>query len=695
MTRRGPRFLQASLLALTCASLAIADSETLQLMPTPAQVKTSDGRFRIGPDFTINISGAGGERLVAATRRTLRRLADRTAVFLPPTAFATLSGRAGAALQIRCQRLGQLALGEDEGYTLRVTPERVSLTATTDLGVMLGLETVLQLVAADAEGFYVPAVEIVDAPRFPWRGLLIDVSRHFMPVEMLKRNLDGMAAVKLNVMHWHLTDDQGFRVESRVHPRLHRMGSDGFYYTQEQIREVVAHAAARGIRVIPEFDLPGHATSWLVAHPELASAPGPYQIERTWGVFDPTLDPTSSATYRFLDSFFHEMATLFPDPYVHIGGDENNGKQWASNPRIQRFMRQHGLANAEALQRHFNQRMLTILRRNGKTMIGWDEIFQPGLPNNIVIQSWRGAEGLAKAARAGYQAILSNGYYIDLIHSTEEHYRNDPLPADTTLTATERKRVLGGEATMWAEFVTPETVDSRIWPRTAAIAERFWSPATVADVDDMYRRLDVVSQRLEEVGLGHEKNYGMLLRRLANGADTSALATLIDVLEPVKGYRRGDLRAHTSLSPLTRAVDAARPDQRTVRQFRKLVQRFLAGGPTDPVESWLELWRANESLLAPVFKVAPALREMESMSADLAAVAEIGLEAVAAISRGKTMSAEKADEHFETLKAARTPRGEAELMIIADVATLVCRAAREGEDCVANVMKESKSEATH
>jgi hypothetical protein len=209
--------------------------------------------------------------------------------------------------------------------------------AATVAGALHGLETFAQLVGPGAEGFRVPAIHIEDRPRFPWRGLMLDVSRHWMPVEVVERNLDAMAAVKLNVFHWHLSDDQGFRVESRRFPRLQQLGSDGDFYTQAEIRHVVAYARDRGIRVVPEFDMPGHTNSWLVGYPELASAPGPYSIGRTWGVYDGAMDPTREETYEFLDAFLGEMTQLFPDPYFHIGGDEVNGRQWSQSSSIQAF----------------------------------------------------------------------------------------------------------------------------------------------------------------------------------------------------------------------------------------------------------------------------------------------------------------------------------------------------------------------
>jgi hexosaminidase len=390
-----------------------------------------------------------------------------------------------------------------------------------------------------------------------------------------------MAVVKLNVLHLHLSEDQGFRVESKTHPELQLQGSDGDYFTQDQLREIIAYAADRGIRVVPEFDIPGHATSWVVSHPELASAPGPYVIERHWGVRDPVLDPTNEKVYALLQDVLGEMAALFPDPYFHIGGDENNGKQWSANAGIQKFIRDHDLKNNEGLHAYFNRRVRDILTRHGKKMVGWDEILHPDLPKDAIIHSWRGPEGLRDAATRGYATILSNGYYIDLSLHADVHYANDPLPADSKLSPEEQKRILGGEATMWGEWVSPETIDSRIWPRTAAIAERLWSPRTVNNVSDMYRRLPAISQRLEEAGLNHERNRPAMIRRLAGNdasdAELQALTTLVDVIEPVKQYHRGQQQpAFTQHTPLNTLADCARPESEVARKFGENERVFLA-----------------------------------------------------------------------------------------------------------------------
>jgi hexosaminidase len=550
------------------------------------------------------------------------------------------------------------------------------LKAPTVVGVLRGLETFLQLLEGDREGFYLPAVSIQDRPRFPWRGLLIDIGRHFEPMEVIKRNLDAMAAVKLNVLHWHLTEDQGFRIESKRFPKLHRMGSDGLFYTQDEAREVIRYAAARGIRVVPEFDMPGHATSWLVGHPELGSAPGPYTIERRPGIFDPSLDPTREETYKFLDAFLGEMAALFPDAYLHVGGDENEGKHWDANPQIQAFMKEKGFKDHHALQSYFSRRVQEILKKHGKRMMGWDEIFQPDLPKDVVIHSWRGPKALAEAARQGYDGVLSNGFYIDLAYPASQHYAVDPLPAESNLTPEQAAHVLGGEATMWGEWVTPETIDSRIWPRTAAIAERLWSPREVKDVEDMYRRLAVVSVQLEELGLTHEKNQAMMLRRLAGGAYPPALETLASVVEPVKEYRRYEQRPQTMLSPLTGLVDAARPDSTAARGFSRRVNLILSDAPRfalhfSTLRDTLTSWRDAGPVLEALIDRSPALAEARPLARDLASAGAVGLEALSYIQQGVAPTAEWRDARLAALAEIEKPKAALEFPFVAALRELV------------------------
>jgi hexosaminidase len=670
-----------------CAALAAAaqdlEAARRSLMPVPASVKWGPGRLPVTPKLTASVTGKGDDRLGKYLSRVLRRLEGRTVIEFTREIAVDPS----ATISVRVAAPGNRTpkLGDDESYTLEADEKQVRIDAPTTVGAMRALETLLQIVETDGRGSYFPEVRIEDGPRFQWRGLMIDSARHFQPLEVLKRNLDGMAALKLNVLHWHLTDDQGFRAESKRLPELHRLGSDGDFYTQTEIREIIAYAADRGIRVVPEFDLPGHATSWVVSHPEIASAPGPYRTERQPGIFDPTLDPTNERTYGLLEIFFTEMAALFPDAYIHIGGDENEGKQWNANPKIQAFMRARGIKDNHELQTYFNKRVLGILKRNGKTMMGWDEIFQPNLPKDVVIHSWRGQKALAEAARSGYSGVLSNGYYIDLIHPASDHYVVDPIPADTTLTAEEQKRVLGGEATMWSEWVSPETIDSRIWPRTAAIAERFWSPRGVNEIADMYRRLETIGRNLEELGLTHRRNQPVMLRRLANRDDIGPLAALVSVIEPVKVYQRYQQRPQSMLAPLTGLIDAAQPDAEGARKFNAAVAGLLAGKDRDrnagTVGRMLCEWSGIQDGLRELVEGSAALSEARQLPGDFNRLTEIASEALETLRAPGPLTIRRSttwkEERLGELAAIAKPKAALEFVIVESVRKMVI-AASEG-----------------
>ena len=359
------RGLLLSMFFMLTTLMANAQQQSqLNVMPLPASYQLANGRLLVQVSFSVSLTGYKEPRLEHALQRFVHNLSRQTGM--------PLSTRAGdsadASLVIHTEHASKdiQEFGEDESYSLTVSATGAELKAPTPLGVMHGLETFLQLVEITPDGFAAPAVTVQDKPRFGWRGLMIDVSRHFIPLDVLKRNIDGMAAAKLNVFHWHLSDNQGFRVESKKFPKLHELGSDGLYYTQEEVRDVIAYARERGIRVVPEFDIPGHSTAWFVGYPELASGPGPYQIERRWGIFDPAIDPTQEKTYKFLDEFIGEMAKLFPDQYFHIGGDEVNGKQWNANPKIQEFMHAHDIKNNQELQAYFNKKVQQIVGKHGK-----------------------------------------------------------------------------------------------------------------------------------------------------------------------------------------------------------------------------------------------------------------------------------------------------------------------------------------
>jgi hexosaminidase len=667
-------------------SLASTANAQPALMPWPAKLEiTSPAQFlRIEPSFSAATSGPGAAdpRVRPAVLRALHRLARQTGVFVPEkladapqqvTLLVTVENGDHAAPQ---------QLGDNERYSLVITNSQAKLVAEAPLGVLRGLETFLQLAQVGAGGIGLPAVSIQDEPRFPWRGLSLDVSRHFIPLEDVKRTIDGMTAVKLNVFHWHLSDDQGFRVESKTFPKLQELGSDGLYYTQAQVRDLVDYAYMRGIRVVPEFDMPGHATSWFVGYPELASAPGPYSIIRQFGVFTAAMDPTKESTYQFLDVLIGEMAALFPDAYFHVGGDEVDPKQWMANAEIQAFMKKHGIASEEALQAYFNQRLQKIVAGHGKHMEGWDEVLQPGIPTDVVIQSWRGQKSLAEAAQKGYEGLLSNGYYLDLMFPASAHYAADPLKGETAaLTPEQQKRILGGEGAMWQELATPENLDVKLWPRLAVVAERLWSPEGVTDVPSMYQRLDVIGRWLELQGLGHRAIPRRMRERLASTStaegSSQALDTFAEVLEPVKEYTRADsVGGYTQSTPLNRLVDSIPPESDDARRFRELVDHYLANRQTnrsdlDAINAQLLRWANNIPKVMPVLTSNAILRETVPVANNLQQIINSGLEALDDLKSGKAASADWVHSQITLLDAAAKQKAEVLIQIEPGVRKLV------------------------
>ncbi|MFZ0039442.1 MAG: family 20 glycosylhydrolase [Candidatus Acidiferrales bacterium] len=650
------------------------------LVPLPASIQTQSGRLLIDQTFSVAITGHNEPRLARAVQRFLHTISRETG--LP------LSTRPGepdkATLVIHADQASKPVqdASEDESYTLEITNTGAKLNAPNPLGILHGLETFSQLVAISPDGFAVPAARIDDKPRFVWRGVMIDVSRHFIPLDVIKRNVDALAAVKMNVFHWHLSENQGFRIESKVYPKLQELGSDGLYYTQDEARELIEYARDRGVRVVPEFDMPGHSTAWFVGYPELASAPGPYQIERTWGIFDPAMDPTKESTYKFLDKFIGEMSRLFPDPYFHIGGDEVNGKQWDANPQIQAFMHAHGLQDNHALQAYFNTRVQKIVSKHGKIMVGWDEVLAPDLPKDIVIQSWRGQKSLADAARLGFRSILSFGYYLDYMWPAAQHYADDPLSGDASgLTPEQQRLVLGGEACMWSEYVTGENIDSRIWPRTAAIAERLWSPQNVTDVDSMYRRIEDESWRLERRGLTQRTGLNAMLRRMAGAADVSSLAVLADVVEPVKGYGREQAAQEAGLAlksdtPLNRLVDAVAPESEVARKFSNAVDILIASRFHDratevQVRAQLAIWRDNDARLQPTLQRSFLLQQVEPLSQELSALGAAGLQSLDFIDKSQAAPADWKSQQLASIEQAKKPQADLLLMIAPAIQKLV------------------------
>lgn len=649
--------------------------QNLVLMPWPAQMEVGAERLALTKDFNLSIEGNYHPRIYKAANSFLRRLDGQTGLFFKQGVVnsATIFDK-DAQLKITIENKGTTKIHEDESYVIDIDKAGISLRAKTDIGAMHGLETLLQLQQTSVESYYFPEVHITDAPRFAWRGLMIDVARHFQPVEVIKRNLDGMAAVKMNVFHWHLSDDQGFRVAIKKHPKLTELGSDGLYYTQAQIKEVVAYADALGILVIPEIDVPGHASAILAAYPELGSMEGSYAVERNAGIFDPTLDPTNKKTYKLLNDIFKELAPLFPGKYIHIGGDENEGKHWDENPEIVQFKEKNNLKTNHDLQTYFNIKLQKILAKYDKELVGWEEIMTPDMPTTAIIHSWRGVneglpakQSLVNAVKNGYTTILSNGYYIDLMYPASAHYLVDPLP-DVSLSETEQQRILGGEATMWSELVTPMTIDSRIWPRTAAIAERFWSPKTINDVDDMYRRLGIISFQLEAVGLTHIKNRPVILRSIANNQDITPLLNLTKICEPLKGYTRNKGGTeYQSYSPFTLFADACTTDAADARRFHKMTQAYIGGAAnSDDLLRYFEHWKANE-LAFQALDSNPTLAKLHPLSRNMAVLSQELISGLTA----KQLTPDAVNKINGLLEVLSVPYVDVEMILIDDLKALV------------------------
>jgi len=726
--------------------ISAEDRLAIDLMPLPSSLELKGGKLYLSSAPKLSYVGISTERLDRAFERFTKRLEARM------NGPATTENEGSVEITIRCDSVSSRfpSMEEDESYRIKIKGDRIELSAPEERGIFHGLETLFQLLEKDVEGWYVPELEMQDAPRYPWRGLMIDVSRHWIPKSVILRNLDAMAAVKMNVLHLHLTDHQGFRIESKVYPKLHEMGSEGNYYTQQEIREILDHAADRGIRIVPEFDVPGHTASWFTGYPELASDEGPHVIYK--GIIgDAIMNPANEYTFDFLNELFGEMTALFPDTYFHVGADEPRDEDWTTNPAIQEFMKSQGFSDNHALYAYFNQHLYEIVQGHGKRLLGWDEIQDAGLPaEKIGVQSWRNHKSLWKSAREGSHAILSAGYYLDHKQSAAFHYDVDPEvikgaidieidsarwqswkmelnfndtkldgelymfggdekrrgvmgimgnlygfdqvkekdgrleydvegPMGTAtfelqsqgdsiagessisvftlkingarsggsdmpdgialpkfekiepLTEDQRKNLLGGEACMWTEAADSVTLESRIWPRTGAIAEKLWSPSQLTDdTADMYRRLLVLNERLETLGLRHRSYRERLVLNRVEESYQVPLNHLIDVLQEDLLFNRMAIYdpPFDVETPLDRVVDAAAPESYTSIRFERKVDEFLKTkeeGLKEEIKEQLEIWASIQEQLEPAIELYPFLEEVGPHADHLSRLAELAL----------------------------------------------------------------------
>lgn len=765
-----------------------ADRASIQLMPLPAKLTLSKGSLQITAKFAHQFKNDPSEKLQSAIDRFYKKASLKTGI-----AYADQSD---IVLFIdHAQKESTLPqLHDDESYQIHVSGSKINLKSASETGIIYGLETLVQLLEQKDGNWVIPEVKIEDRPRFPWRGLMIDVSRHWIPKDVILRNLDAMGALKMNVFHWHLTDFQGFRVESKVFPKLHQMGSEGNFYSQNDIVEVVRYAADRGIRVIPEFDIPGHSTGWLAGYPELGSAPGPYKVDTiALGIFRPVMDPTNPDLYTFLDEFVAEMVTLFPDEYFHIGGDEVMAKDWEENEDIQNYMKANNIGDSHELQAHFNIRLQKIIAKHNRIMLGWDEIIHPDLPvDGIAVQAWRNHKSLWESAKKGNKAILSTGYYLDHKKSAGDYYKVDPevikgainIEIDSTnwtswktqihfgetiidghiytfgndddlrvimdfngkasgisavqkignkidfinetdfgemavvleilgdsikgqaslsffdleligkrsggsdmtdgiglpkfdkikpLSPQEASNILGGEACMWTEMVDSVTLESRIWPNAAVIAEKLWSPQELTkNGEDMYRRLMVMNKELEVNGLHHKMNQEIILKRMVEEKDLQSLSFLVDYIHEGAFVNRLSLYQPTlyTSTKLNDIVDAASAESYPAYIFNKNVNTYLESENEqlkNEIQNLLQMWIENHEKLVSLFETNEKVKMIQTHSENLAKLSAIALK----ITEGEELSENDKSTSNELLQSAHTEHGGTVLGVVSGLEKLI------------------------
>lgn len=599
------------------------------LLPEPKELTFLKGEFNITNKVKIRVIQPS-VNLNRYAKEFMQRLQYKAGVYFENPTLQDTSSVSEIVINT-ASIVENVNLDINESYRINITSNQVRIDAVNNVGAYRAFETLLQLTNNGEKGSFFKNCRIIDEPRFKWRGLLIDVCRHWIPIHIIKRNIDAMAAVKMNVLHLHLTDDQGFRIESKKFPRLHQLGNDGNYFSQENIKDLIRYANERGVRIIPEFDIPGHITSWLVGYPKLASIDKKYTVVDNYGVFDASLNPSEAYTYEFLDTLLTEMCELFPDTYFHIGGDENNGKEWTQNKKIQKFKTKNEFNTNKELQAYFNKRILTILNRNQKLMVGWDEIYDTKIPKSITIQSWRGKESIVNAAKNGYASLLSNGYYLDKVNKLAEYYENDPLPKNINLSENQKKMILGGEATIWSELVDERTIESRIWPSSLAIAERLWSSPDKCNTDNFYNKVSYISNQLQEFGLMHLNQQEVILSLISNNSSIELWRPFIKALEPIRGYKRHTFlkenRKYSTRAPLNRIADACYVESFTSRKFNTLVLKNCKKGGycknRVDIKYWLIKWAKSAENFQKISYQSPALSEVQELATRVQELCEL------------------------------------------------------------------------
>jgi hexosaminidase len=525
--------------ATASAQQAPASKSAIAVIPQPVRLVPGTGSFAITAATKIYV-GPKNEELRRIGQSLSQEIMRTTGV--QPAVVQTTPGKQQASFIYLKLSSPADTLGA-EGYSLSVQPARVLLAANQPQGLYLGTQTIRQLLPAQrTAGASLPAVEMADKPRYSWRGMHLDVSRHFFPTEFVKQYIDYLALHKMNTFHWHLTDDQGWRIEIKKYPKLTTLGGFregtlighygakvpeydnvryGGFYTQEQIKEVVKYAQDRYITVVPEIEMPGHALAALTAYPELSCTGGPFKVGQTWGVFDDIFCAGNEQTFAFLQDVLTEVMPLFPSKIVHIGGDEAPKTRWKTCPKCQARIKTEHLKDEHELQSYFVQRMEKFVNGKGKTIMGWDEILEGGLAPNAAVMSWRGMEGGTTAAKQKHQVVMTPGEFVYFDHAQgdptleplniggylplEKVYSFEPTPKE--LTADEKKYILGAQANVWTEYIpTTQQVEYMVLPRMSALAEVLWTPASQKSWESFKVRMQPQYQRYAALGANYAKS---------------------------------------------------------------------------------------------------------------------------------------------------------------------------------------------
>nr|WP_323374186.1 family 20 glycosylhydrolase [Frateuria sp. STR12] len=586
-----------SALVLLPARTALAATPSPSLIPLPAQLELQSGRFTVDAHTPLVVASRD-----AATRQTAQYLTE----LLARTRGLQLSitGQDGGAPPIVLRRDPRASVAQAGGYSLTVAPGRIEVIARDDAGLFHGAITLYQLLTPDAArgAVAVPALAIRDWPRFAWRGLMLDSARHFQSVAEVERLIDQMAQHKLDVLHWHLTDDQGWRIEIKRYPELTRTGAwrtppgaghdgepgrYGGFYSQDEIRRVVAYAAARHITIVPELDMPGHAQAAVASYPRIGVTGKRPQVSADAGI-NPWLYNVDENTFNFIDNVLDEVMALFPSQYIHVGGDEAIKDQWQASPAVQAKMRELGITSEDALQGWFIDRIGRYLERHGRKLIGWDEILEGGnLPAGATVMSWRGTDGAIKAALLGHDVVMSPSpdLYFDHVQSDlpgeyasrfgveslEDVYRLQVVPA--VLTAKQAKHVLGVQANAWTEHMpTMAHVEHQVFPRLDALSEVAWSPAGSRDWRGFLDRLPAQLARYRAqhinaadstfaVAIDLDRNValatGIATVRLSNQTDFGAIHYTLDGSVPTPASPRYGIPFNVTLPATVRATSFA------------------------------------------------------------------------------------------------------------------------------------------